>query len=175
MHECESESLEERLQVCIAQTDINIWHVINESYQSKFREQAEGHINPVCQPKTATDATNLLLPLIITKRNRPETILKTQSQGNKGNLRASTYKECTSKYLGRSKGDYASHRRQQQNNANSSLRQGLPSIEKQRPVCAHEKSKAMDLPSLHKLFQMALETGWIAKLIKCSLHFVDPL
>ncbi|KAL4215799.1 hypothetical protein AB4K20DRAFT_1863010 [Rhizopus microsporus] len=61
--------------------------------------------------------------------------LQTQSQGNKGNLRASTYKECTSKYLGRSKGDYASHRRQQQNNANSSLRQGLPSIEKQRPVC----------------------------------------
>ncbi|ORE14443.1 hypothetical protein BCV71DRAFT_238407 [Rhizopus microsporus] len=26
------------------------------------------------------------------------------------------------------------------------------------------KSKAMDLPSLHKLFQMALETGWTAKL-----------
>ncbi|ORE20785.1 hypothetical protein BCV71DRAFT_279510, partial [Rhizopus microsporus] len=101
--------------------------------KNKKPKWGKGHINPVCQPKTATDATNLLLPLIITKRNRPETILKTQSQGNKGNLRASTYKECTSKYLGRSKGDYASHRRQQQNNANSSLRQGLPSIEKQRP------------------------------------------
>ncbi|KAL4208771.1 hypothetical protein AB4K20DRAFT_1987825 [Rhizopus microsporus] len=103
---------------------------MKKSLNSCFLELSEtkkkGHINPVCQPKTATDATNLLLPLIITKRNRPETILKTQSQGNKGNLRASTYKECTSKYLGRSKGDYASHRRQQQNNANSSLRQGLP-------------------------------------------------
>ncbi|ORE20286.1 hypothetical protein BCV71DRAFT_233289 [Rhizopus microsporus] len=30
-------------------------------------------------------------------------------------------------------------------------------------------SSAMDLPSLHKLFQMALKTGWVAKLIKCSV------
>ncbi|WP_461043554.1 hypothetical protein, partial [Streptomyces sundarbansensis] len=91
-------------------------------------------LNLSVNPRLPLDVTNRLLPLIITKRNHSETILKTQSQGNKGNLRASTYKECTSKYLGRSKGDYASHRRQQQNNANSSLRQGLPSIEKQRPV-----------------------------------------